>query len=77
MAQSPDTRTVIVWSDNWLCPNKNLALSAMLMQLSARYNIKIIQKFLVAGHTQNECDAFHSRIEVQRKKETEVCFSVP
>lgn len=51
---------VIVWSDGWIsksmwCHQQHLP--------SSGHGVTIEQKFLVAGHTQIECDSMHSLIE--------------
>lgn len=54
---------VILYSDGCSYQNRNVTLSNALLHLASSKNITIIQKYLVSGHTQMECDSMHSCIE--------------
>ena len=54
---------VILFSDGCSYQNRNSTLANALLHLSNKKNITIIQKYLVSGHTQMECDSMHSAIE--------------
>ena len=43
--------------------NRNSKVSSACRQLAIKHNIAVSQKFLVAGHTQMECDSMHSVIK--------------
>lgn len=59
----------IFYSDNCSGQNKNRFLYAMYLLASAKFNVKILHRYLVAGHTQNEADGMHALIERKSKKE--------
>lgn len=61
LSESP--KTVVLWSDGCSYQNRNSILSNALLHLSMLRNVTIIQKYLVKGHTQMECDSVHSTIE--------------
>ncbi|CAM4691278.1 unnamed protein product [Leuciscus chuanchicus] len=54
---------VIVWSDGCGYQNRCGAISNTFLHLAMKHGVSIEQKFLVAGHTQMECDSMHSLIE--------------
>ena len=54
---------IIIWSDGCGYQNRNSTVANALLHLSMERNVKIVQQFLVAGHTQMECDSMHSTIE--------------
>ncbi len=54
---------IIFWSDGCTYQNRNAILSNALLEYAIQNDIEIIQKYLVVGHTQMECDSVHARIE--------------
>jgi hypothetical protein len=54
---------IIIFSDGCCYQNRNANLSNALLWYSVEKQVEIIQKFLVVGHTQMECDSVHARIE--------------
>lgn len=54
---------IIVWSDGCGYQNRCATISNIHIHLAMKYGVIIDQKFLVAGHTQMECDSMHSVIE--------------
>ncbi|KAL3995807.1 RISC-loading complex subunit TARBP2 [Sarotherodon galilaeus] len=54
---------VIVWSDGCGYQNRCATISNAYLYLAMKHGVSIEQKFLVAGHTQMECDSMHSLIE--------------
>ncbi|KAM3602808.1 uncharacterized protein V6R79_011236 [Siganus canaliculatus] len=54
----PELKEIIVWSDGCGYPNRNA-----YSELASKYGVLITQKYLVADHTQMECDSMHSTIE--------------
>lgn len=58
---------IIFYSDGCTYQNRNAVLSNALLAYAVDNNIELIQKFLVVGHTQMECDSVHSRIEKEMK----------
>lgn len=54
---------VIVWSDGCGYQNRCGTISNTYLHLAMKHGVTIEQKFLVAGHTQMECDSMHSLIE--------------
>ena len=63
LEKNPNIKTLIVWSDGCGYQNRNATLSNAYLHLAKCFNITIFQKYLVAGHTQMECDSIHSTIE--------------
>lgn len=62
-------KSVTFYSDNCAGQNKNKFVAAMYSFATTTYNIhSITHKFLVTGHTQNEGDSMHSRIEQEKKR---------
>ncbi|XP_044750002.1 uncharacterized protein LOC123310551 [Coccinella septempunctata] len=66
-----EKKPIIIYSDGCTPQNRNAILANALLYLSEKNNVKIIQKFLVKGHTQMECDSVHSAIE-RRLKNKEI-----
>lgn len=58
---------IILYSDGCTYQNRNVILSNALLDFAIENDLEIIQKFLVVGHTQMECDSVHSRIENELK----------
>lgn len=60
-----DTRIeeIVIWSDGCGYQNRNTTVSNAFSALAREYKVTITQKYLVAGHTQMECDSMHSVIE--------------
>ena len=63
LQENPTVETLIVWSDGCEYQNRNARLSNALLELAQLTNVTIIQKYLISGHTQMECDSMHSCIE--------------
>ncbi|KAF4525377.1 hypothetical protein B566_EDAN013228 [Ephemera danica] len=61
--RTPTITYVIVWSDGCASQNRCTVVSNALLSLAIRLNITIEHKYLISGHSQNEVDAAHSRIE--------------
>lgn len=53
----------LMFADNCTGQNKNRNVIGVFAYISAKYNVKIVLRFLVKGHTQNEGDSMHARIE--------------
>lgn len=53
----------MIWSDGCGYQNRSITIANAYSALARKYEINIIQKYLVAGHTQMECDSMHSTIE--------------
>lgn len=60
---NPNLEKVIVWSDGCGYQNRSSTISNTYLDLAMKYGVTVEQKFLVAGHTQMECDSMHSLIE--------------
>ncbi|KAI4815154.1 hypothetical protein KUCAC02_005316 [Chaenocephalus aceratus] len=54
---------VLVWSDGCGYQNRCCTITNAYLDLAMKHGVTIEQKFLVAGHTQMECDSMHSLIE--------------
>lgn len=67
-------KPIVIFSDGCTYQNRNAVLANALLHLSYQYKIVIIQKFLVKGHTNMECDSVHATIENKLKNKT---ISVP
>lgn len=67
-------KPIIIFSDGCTYQNRNVTLANALLSLSYQYNVTIIQKFLVKGHTNMECDSVHATIEKKLKNKT---ISIP
>ncbi|KAF4529888.1 hypothetical protein B566_EDAN016352 [Ephemera danica] len=66
--ETPTISTAIIWSDGCASQNRCVLVSNALLQLAMRLKILIIQKYLVPGHSQNEVDSAHARIESSTKE---------
>ncbi|KAK3910145.1 putative ATP-dependent RNA helicase DHX34 [Frankliniella fusca] len=62
-------KTIIIYSDSCSGQNKNQFLYTMYYMVAMKYQVNIIHRYLEKGHTQNECDSVHARIEKKIKKE--------
>ena len=62
-----DKLPVIVYSDGCGYQNRNSTMSNGLLNLAMKTQREILQKFLVKGHTQMECDSIHSLVERKLK----------
>ncbi|XP_014678087.1 PREDICTED: uncharacterized protein LOC106817882 isoform X2 [Priapulus caudatus] len=60
---NPGIKTIIIWSDGCGYQNRNVTVTNAFLNLAMKHDIRIIQKYLVPGHTQMECDSMHSTIE--------------
>jgi len=56
-----------LWSDGCCCQNKNTVLANALLDFAVCNKVVIDQKYLTKGHTQMECDSYHSAIERKLK----------
>ncbi|KAM3609180.1 uncharacterized protein V6R79_010766 [Siganus canaliculatus] len=63
LGANPNLEKVIVWSDGCGYQNRCCTISNAYIDLAMKHSVTIEQKFLVAGHTQMECDSMHSLIE--------------
>ena len=63
LQENPTVETLIVWSNGCGYQNRHARLSNALLELARLTNVTIIQKYLISGHTQMECDSMHSCIE--------------
>lgn len=59
----PELKEIIVWSDGCGYQNRNACVANAYSELARKYGVLITQKYLVAGHTQMECDSMDSTIE--------------
>ena len=59
----PEIKEVIIWSDGCTYQNRNATLANALLDLAIKRGVKIVQKYLVVGHTQMEVDSMHASIE--------------
>lgn len=62
--------TIVILSDGCGYQNRNAILSSALCQFAMKHAVTIIQKFLVKGHTQMECDSSHALIERATRNKT-------
>lgn len=60
-------KPIIIYSDGCTYQNRNAVLANALLSVSYQYEVTIIQKFLVKGHSQMECDSVHATIEKRLK----------
>ncbi|KAK3908308.1 Bis(5'-nucleosyl)-tetraphosphatase, symmetrical, partial [Frankliniella fusca] len=60
---SNGVKEIIFWSDNCSGQNKNKYLFSMYTFACAKYDIKITHRYMEKGHTMNEADSIHARIE--------------
>lgn len=56
-----------MYSDNCTGQNKNRQVASMYLLAAAKYDIKIVHRFLERGHTYNSADNVHSIIEKKVK----------
>ncbi|KAK3928026.1 Trypsin V-A [Frankliniella fusca] len=56
-------KEILSFSDSCSGQNKNRFIYAMMLNVSAKYSIKIRHCFLTPGHTYNDADGVHARIE--------------
>lgn len=64
---TPDTKTVIIFSDGFGYQNRNVTLSNALLTFAKNKKLAIFQYYLEKGHTQMECDSIHVFIERKLK----------
>lgn len=63
-------KEIFTFSDSCSGQNKNRFVYGMMLRVSAIYGVKIRHCFLTPGHTYNDADSVHARIEAAtRKKE--------
>lgn len=67
-------KPIIIFSDDSTYQNHNVTLANALLALSYQYDVKIIQKMLIEGHINMECDSVHATIEKKFKHKT---ISIP
>lgn len=65
--QEAKNKPIMFYSDGCSAQNRNALLSNVLLNYSMRNRTEIIQKYLVKGHSQMECDSVHSSIEARKK----------
>ena len=63
LATHSEIKELTVWSDGCCYQNRNVTLGNAYLDLARKRGVKIIQKFLVVGHTQMEVDSMHAVIE--------------
>ena len=66
---NPNIENIVVWSDGCGYQNRNANVDNAFSQLSRQYRVVITQKYIVAGHTQMECDIMHS---IKRRMLTDI-----
>lgn len=66
---NPNIKKVIVWSDGCGYQNQCCTIANEYLDRAMKHGVTIEQKFLVAGHTQMECDSMHSCIEWHIRKD--------
>jgi hypothetical protein len=59
----PEIKEIIIWSDGCTYQNRNTNLANSLLHLAMERGVRIVQKYLVVGHTQMEVDSMHASIE--------------
>ena len=72
----PNITDVRLYSDCCSGQNRNVFLSAMLMEIAYKKNLSISHTYLEPGHTHMEADTIHAAIEKQ-KKNTNAVIEVP
>lgn len=71
-------KEVTIWSDNCSGQNRNFQLFCMLLWAVQNTHVTVIQqKYLLKGHTHNEADTVHARIEKKKKQLPTMSISVP
>ena len=63
LTSNPDIKTLVIRSDGCGYQNRNVKVSCAYRLMAVKHKITVVQKFLIAGHTQMECDSMHSVIE--------------
>ena len=64
-----ENQNVVFYSDNCMGQNKNKYVASVYLYAVQHFQILTIRhKFLVVGHTQNEGDNMHSRIESEKQR---------
>ena len=58
----PEIEGIVIWSDGCTYQNRNTNLANNLLDLAIK-RVKIVQKYLVVGHTQMEVDSMHATIK--------------
>jgi len=67
--QENENKDIIFYADNCGGQNKNKYVISMLVYCVKKLNIRSVTlKFLIVGHTQNEGDSMHARIEGEAKR---------
>ena len=61
--KKPYPDPIILWSDRCLYQSRNVNLFNALSAYAVENNVEILQKYLVVGHTQMECDSVHARLK--------------
>lgn len=69
MQSNKTAKKFYFFSDNCQGQNKNRIVYAFYNWYASKFNVSINHTFLVTGHTQNEADSVHSRIEKSVKKQ--------
>jgi hypothetical protein len=64
----PPNSVITLWSDGCTYQNRNVVLANALLVTCKTLGITVVQKYLVRGHTQMECDSMHARIETKLKR---------
>lgn len=59
--------TFLFWSDNCGPQNKNSMVFSLYQWMAKNFHINITHRFLIKGHTQNEGDNVHSKIETHTR----------
>ena len=66
-------KVLIIWSDGCGYQNRNATVANAYFHLAKSLKVTIYHKFLIAGHTQMECDSMHSTKE--RKLRTPLIYT--
>ena len=69
----PNITDVRFYSDCCSGQNRNVFLSAMLMEIAYQKNLSISHTYLEPGHTHMEADTIHAAIEKENKKKEHKC----
>jgi hypothetical protein len=62
-----DVGLIIIYSDGANYQNRCATIADAFLLMAKTYGITVIQKFLIKGHTQMECDSVHATIEKRTK----------
>lgn len=65
--ETEKSKTKIFYSDGCSAQNRNVTLANALQYYAILNDTTVIQKYLVKGHSQMECDSVHSTIERMKK----------